>query len=326
MNEKVNLNRIRDVFDESLHSDKILFLDSSPEIGEIIYADSSMTKNSKEKTSFERNKSSVLYFLVCLFIGLIISFGIFSTGKVTENDVWIPICPTILFLLLGVLLVVGQRYGETYSLCYIGTDGAEWFEVKGNRSNITEAKRLIYGNLTDLKKSIKIHYSKYGKYSHTSFEYWWYKNDLLECKISGTFHENEPKINESLKTLNLGRAFSSNGKYFFCKKVEEIWTNHILYRYSENLETNGYVDFNLLGYKYLRLGLNYIELISTGDEVKRIDNKAMDKIIIDNGMLKIRGDDFKEGWIKNAGNELLIPLEDLSNAQVFVILVSKLFY
>jgi hypothetical protein len=63
---------------------------------------------------------------------------------------------------------------------------------------------------------------------------------------------------------------------------------------------------------FIRLGKKYAEL-HANNKVSRMNESEIANIIIKNGMLNLKGVDFKESWFSKEGEYISIPLNAMSN-------------
>lgn len=304
VNETPQFEPIIDHFGDKL-AENIDFFTLPKNIGKIISGYSTLTKDIHPST----NKDRVRRFSKAVGIAISISLIIIFLFKV-ESPVWIAIWS---IAPLGIGLWIANIANSFSHICdFIGVNGFAQFKCEENRKNITQSFEVNFNNVTDFIKISVINKRNFN-YTGTDFTFAWLKDDKLIKEVNGSHDSKE------------GRPEKHHSEFWLNEIAERYWTIYLLDNMEKELESKGYLTFNLYGYEndrykkipYIQLGIGYIKFMTAkGDtiynfnEIKRVYTKGTN-LFIEHSNYE------KKFFFFESGNKNGIPLMNLSNRQFF---------
>jgi hypothetical protein len=287
------------------------FLKQPKNIGNIICAYSDIIKETMPLTTKQKIVGSLVGFFIALIIGGLI-YLIFKPSIVWAI-IWFVIPITI------ALLFMNEMNKFKHTNLFIGDNGFAEYQWKKNRDNIIVDNEVSFDDITDVylyQIEIRTNYT----YNGTDYLYVFLNinNGEIFYYQKGTYNKKD-----SIETLPL--------KFTFCRKIEQVWTAHLLKNMEKRLAESGYIMFNLFSHDkaiygpYIKLGHGYITFIR-GDkeeftyffnEIKRVYSKGTD--------LYIEHNNFKKRLFrKSSGDKDVIPMLNLCNRSFFYLAMEKL--
>jgi hypothetical protein len=270
------------------------FAPPPPEIGEIRTAASTL------KTS-KRPMPLVSRLLLC---GMVASLGIAALYMVDINE---PVLDVLVTLVLAPLTWFFTRFRHECS--YVGKLGIARLFCKGNRWNVFKTEQLLFGEAAELRTSQTRHYN-HGVYTGTRYAFDWTTADgKKRYKLTGSYNgENRPPKPES--------------PFHFAQSAELAWSSYLMERAVEELNSNGFIRFNLARQNWVGIGAGFIDLHMDGNEA-RCNREEIAGISLNGGMFEIRRTDAKIGWFSRTG-VFSFGYGQMANSRVFLLALDKL--
>lgn len=304
VNETPQFEPTIDHFGDKL-PDNIEFFKLPKNIGKIISGYSTLTKDNHPSTNKDRTRR----FLKAIAISVAISLVVIFLFRV-ENPIWITIWSIVP---LGISLLIASVANEfTHISHFIGVNGFAYYRCDKNRVNITQSYEVNFNNVTDFLKVIVVNKRNFN-YAGTDYTFVWLKNNTILKEENGSHDSKE------------GEPGKNHSQYWLHEMAERYWTIYLLDNMEKELETKGYLTFNVYGYKndnyvkmpYINLGIGYIKFItSKGDvtynfnEIKRVYTKGSN-LFLEHSNYE------KKFFFFESGDKNGIPLTSLSNRQFF---------
>ncbi len=285
--------------------DNIDFFKLPKNIGKIVSGFSTLTKDIQPSTS----KQTTLRHLKFTGIALLISTAIIFVFGV-QNPFWIAIWSIVPIGIAIWLAILGSEFKHTNT--FIGVNGFTEFKCEGTRENIISSFEVNFKDITDLLRVTEVRKRNYT-YANTAFSFIWLNNDKIVREVNDT-HTSEKGTPEKTHT-----------NFWLNDFAERYWTVYLLDNMENEIESKGYLEFNLYSFHkeqfvkvpYIHLGIGYIKFITAkGDtiynfnEIKRVYSKGTN-LFIEHSNYE------KKFFFFESGNKNGIPLMSLSNRQFF---------
>lgn len=210
------------------------------------------------------------------------------------------------FLVLAGLVWLLTRFVHRCS--YVGCDGVARFTCKGDRGRITGSELFVFLDAEALRTEQTKHYHN-GVYTGTSYRFTWTDDEGAKWFVlSGTYQgkDKPPKPKDA---------------FHFAAAAERAWTDHRLIQAGYELESRGEVRFRIGKSDWLALGRGFLAYHHK-DQTERWSAAEIGDIRIDDGTLKIKRVDAREGWFRSDG-VWKITYPALENALVFLTAASR---
>ncbi|MBI6119616.1 J domain-containing protein [Salegentibacter maritimus] len=274
-------------------------------IGKIISGYSSLYKSQKPISGTSKFKR----YAICILIAIAISTGIiFGIG--VQSTVWIfiwAVAPLALMIWIADANVQFKHYNT-----FIGVNGFARFTCENSRENITESYEINFNDVTDLLKVTQINKRNFN-YTGTDYGFVWLKNGKLVREVNGSHQSKE------------GKPDKWQDEFWVNEIAERYWTVYLLDNMEKDLESKGYIEFNLIGYSngsyesvpYIRLGIGYIEFINSKENFKYNFNDIKSVHTKGSNLFIEHKNYQKKFYFFKSGNKNGIPLRNLSNYQYF---------
>lgn len=286
-------------------SDNIDFFKLPKNIGKIISGYSNLNRDVYPPTKKDRLRRLSKSIGIAILFSLIIIF-IFKV----QNPIWIVIWSIIP---LGIGLWITNAANSFSHICnYCGVNGFAQFRCEGNRKNITESFEINFNDITDFLKVTVINKRNFN-YTGTDYTFVWLKNDKLIKEVNGSHDSKE------------GKPAKHHYEFWLHEIAERYWTIYLLDNMEKELESKGYLTFNLYSYDnnkyekvpYIHLGIGYIKFITSKEEVTYSFNEIK-KVYTKGSNLFIEHKNYEKKFLFwESGNKNGIPLTNLSNRQFF---------
>lgn len=286
-------------------SDSIDFFILPKNIGKIISGYATIFKHSQPATK----KKKTIRILKTIGISFLISLAIIILFKI-ESPIWIS--TWFLFPLLIGLWIANFSNSFSGTCFYIGVNGLAYFKCKGDRKNITESYEINFNDVTDFL-SIRVEKNTNFNYTGTDYSFVWLNNNRIIKEINGSHDSKE------------GKPSILYFDFWLHEKAEKYWTIYLLDNMEKDLDSKGYLEFNIYDFKndtfikipYIHLGIGFIKFITSKGEVKYNFNEIK-RVYTKGSNLFIEHSNYeKKFFFFESGNKNGIPLSNLSNRQFF---------
>lgn len=268
-----------------------------PHIGAVTSAASSLTKEEEPMATGTRA-------MVALVSGLIAGGIIVGVGVPFEwEPIWIGIGGTIAFLLVGVIAWYWNAFDHTVH--YVGAEGVAMISCSGDRDQIYDTQVFRFDQAAELRVDITHHY-KNGIYQHTNYSYNWTDaagNYVHTISGSHSYEYETPPANDL---------------YNYATSAETAWSLYLFNQAVDQINRQGFYQFNLYGGEFVRIGQGFVEL-SMGGNQERVRKEDMSQATMESGVLSIRRKDAVDGWFTSSG-VFTFNYSDLANGRLFVVL------
>ncbi len=222
-------------------------------------------------------------------------------------DFWFFVWP-ILGPLVGFLIAFFMTRFQ-HTLSYVGEEGVARYVCSGSRDNVTTKEIFCFRDATHLRITTTHHYNR-GAYQHTSYNFVWTDvGGRKRYEITGT-HNSKNKMPPTKHAFHFARA------------AELAWTIFLLEDSRRKLETAGGVSFPLKGRQSIRICPGRIIFHMKEEEPIEWEADEVGDAVIQQGTVKIKRVDAKEGWFSSTG-VVKFPFNNLANAQLFFHLLDK---
>ena len=274
-------------------------------IGKIISGYTTLTKKMKPST---RSETSLSY-VKSIGVALVISAGIIF-GFSVQDEIVIAICGIIPFCLA--LWITSKDSAFKHTSTFIGVNGFAQFKCEGSRDNIIDAFEINFNDITDLLRITEVTKRNF-QYSNTTYYFSWLKNNKTVKEIND-WHTSEGGNPEREET-----------NYWLNDFAEKYWTLYLLDNMEKELETNGYIEFNVYNFKesmyvktpYVQLGIGYIKFMTNKGDVTYNFNEIKNVYSKGSNLFIEHTNYEKKLFFFESGNKNGIPLLNLSNKQYF---------
>lgn len=276
-----------------LPPDLVFFAAPPPEIGEIVTARSTLTNRKRPKAALSR-------LLLGGFLGSLAYVGLSFAGV---EVVWQVLA------FLGVLAVVWWLTGFKHKVTYVGKEGVARLTCKGRTDRLVKSEVFRFEDAAALRTGQTRQYCN-GVYTGTSYQFTW--TDAAgrkRFKLSGTYRgEKKPP--------------KAKDPFHFAESAELAWSLYLLDRMQEELKRDGALRFPLGGADFVAVGPGFLVLSRKGNQ-ERWELDEIGGIIVNDGTLKIKRIDAKEGWFSSQG-VFQFPYQQMANARLFLLSINRL--
>jgi hypothetical protein len=292
---------IQDHAGQPLRRDADFFVPPPAEIGPILSAYSSLTRDTKPTPLPARAGIAAGAALGGLFVGVLI-VAMFQVG----NEFWLFLWPVGGGIAGGIIAWYCTRF--EHSCSYVGREGAARFVCSGSRENLTSREVFRFRDAAEIRTAQTMHYTN-GAYTHTSFSSEWTDvGGRSRYTIAGTHKskENNPP---------------SGNSYHFAQSAELAWTIYLLDQAYRQIELSGSVLFNLKGGRWIRLGQGRV-ILGLSREPEEVSAEDLEGLVLQQGVVSIRRRGARQGWFKSSG-VYQFQFNELANARLFFHMVEK---
>ncbi len=280
------------------------FWPAPPEIGPLIEAESTLTREMDVSPLWKR----IGWFLLCVlaagFLGGIFGHVVMS-GADPRDPYWGLRCGMqgggVIGFLLGCVVLIGTSFRHTCT--YIGEFGGAWGKLNGSRRREPHGKYFLFSSATDLFTQQTDFYD-HGSYKNTEYRYVWRDAKGKEvCRFSGAYNRTAPHLD-----------------WIFVHALEMAWSHLQLEAIREQFEEHGLVQFKVNAKDFVVVGPDYLEF-AFGGTTQRLTMDEIAKIELENGVFNIRSKDAK--WYSGKG-KFSFKYSQMANVRVFLFAVEKL--
>lgn len=274
--------------------DADFFADPPEEIGEVLSAESTLKTTKRPWKATSR-------FVLAGLIGwcgamLLPLFGVQETA-------W----EVVLFLLIALIVWYLTRFDHTCS--FVGKNGLARFRCRDGRTRLATSEVFLFEEAQELRTSQTRHYHN-GVYTGTQYNFIWTDGGgKKRFKLSGTYRGEKapPKPKDP---------------FHLAASAEIAWSVYLLDRSSKELEERGAIRFPLKGGDWLDLGPGFLTVCRKG-EIHKLTADVIGDIAVDQGVVKIKRLDAKEGWFSSTG-VYKFGYDTMANFHLFGMLYSRL--
>ncbi len=261
---------------DAMPTDLVFFAPPPPEIGEVVTARSTLNARKRPMAALSR-------LLLGGFLGSLAYVGLSFLGV---DVVW------QVMAFAGIVALTWWLTGFKHQVTYVGKEGAAWLTCRGQMDRIVKSEVFRFDEAAELRTGQTRQYTN-GVYSGTSYNFSWTDaSGRKRFKLSGTYHgEKKPP--------------KAKDPFHFAQAAERAWSLHLLARAQDELDKNGALHFPL-GADWIAVGPGFLVLCRKGRQ-ERWDHDEIGGITINDGTLKIKRIDAKEGWFSVPGR-LPVPL------------------
>jgi hypothetical protein len=282
-------------------ADADFFVDPPAEVGPLHSANTTLRQGKKPWPIWLR----VAVTLCCVGLALLVAgcIDVFAVESIFWRIFW-PIAFAVVGLCAG---LVASAF--THSCTYVGRDGAAQFACSGRRDNITTREVFRFRDATELRTSQTMHY-KNGVYQNTTYTFTWTDvGGRQRFRINGSHRNKE------------GNPPAAD-HYHFARAAEFAWTMYLLDDAHRQVQVAGGVKFQVGKGQWVRLSPGKLSFALGGEE-QEWEADEVGAAIVQQGVVKIKRRDAKEGWFSSTG-VLKFSFDNLANAQLFFHLLDKL--
>jgi len=286
---------------EQVPEDMDFFVDSPPEIGEIVSGYSTLKK---DQQPLGWGKRLAIAGGAALVIMLLVEILIVPNVEARIRGGW-RIGEAIAAVSAALIAVACTGFSHTCS--YIGRAGIIRFTLKRNRDEMPRIELLPFAAATELRTATTRHYTN-GAYTGTSYNYTWTDNSGRKLlTLSGRYHSKEgfPK---------------GKDPFHFARVAELVWSDYLFDSLGDQLEKQGFIQFNLSGSNWVRVGPEFLECCQKGT-VARITKPEIREIKLNNGQFTVYHHDAR--WYSSAG-KYSFDYASMANGRLFVIALERL--
>ncbi|QUY43755.1 hypothetical protein [Acaryochloris marina] len=276
--------------------DMEFFAPPPPEIGEIISADSSLSRSKQANQGQERLKNCMLWASGGAVGGCIFAF-------VTELPVLIcALISTVIFIGIGILTT--QYF---YQCSYVGELGIALHSLKGKRSGQPKTEIFLFKDGKNLFTQQTRNYYN-GVYTGTTFNYWWTRLSGPEFRLKGSYRSQK------------GNPPADNLCHF-AQAAEGRWSTHLLPVINEQLNQLGYIEFPIgKTLRVVRIGPGFMEFEEKSGTHK-VEVADMKDIQLGGGVFQFKHKD--STWWSGKG-KYSFGYAAIPNARLFLICLERL--
>jgi len=269
------------------------------EIGELFSAHSSLPMG-------KQPMPLIIRLLLLTVIPALVAYGTYYWVQNADRDsiAAIYIMGGAAFLISIPLIAVLTRFRQTCS--YVGSNGLVKFTLKGSRAKIQQ-ETFLFAEATELRTGQTRHFIN-GVYTGTQYHFSWTNfTGKVVRKFKGTYKSKVgiPKQNDA---------------FWLPSAAERAWSIFLLKRMQKELETEGFVHFNLGGVNFVRVGRGFFEFGMKG-EVARITNDEIKSLNLNQGQFHIHHKDAR--WFSSKG-KFNFSYATMANARLFLLAMEKL--
>ncbi|MGQ0626538.1 MAG: hypothetical protein ACT4PL_00365 [Phycisphaerales bacterium] len=285
---------------DPLPAEAVFFAPAPPEIGAVLTAHTSLRKGQRPWNPGTR-------WLVCIVPGALVAAGFVFLGWRNNPGTTAPINPEdVVGLIFGgiVFAIAWALTGFSHSCSYVGSLGIARLAVRGGPDRPPRIRRLLFEEVAELRTFKN---SVYVNFIYAGTNYWYKWADArgkVRFKIAGGYW--------TLKE-NPGVADPS----WIGESASRAWTQFLWPRMAEEIDRVGWMQFNIAGGRFVRVGRGYVEY-GKGDRTARIDREDIKSVKIESGVVTIEHKDAR--WYSGKG-KFTCAVQQLANFRVFLIAV-----
>ena len=283
-------------------ADADFFAAPPEEIGEVISAESTLASGRRPwKTASRVALSGLVAWAIAMGAG-------FFLEQANPADLgFARFLEGLIGLIVFPLIWIATRFHHSCS--YVGKLGLARFRCQGDRSRIRSPEVFLFEDAAELRTSQTRHYHN-GVYTGTHYSFAWTGPDGAKVfKLSGMYRGEKapPKAKDP---------------FHFADMAEGVWSAFLLDRSISELESSGSIRFNLSGRDWLAVGPGFLDISRKG-ATERLTLDDIGGVAIEQGVVKVRRADAKEGWFSSTG-VYKFPYDSMANCRLFGLAYSKL--
>lgn len=276
--------------------DMEFFAPPPPEIGEIISADSSLSRSKQTTQAQERIKNCMFWAAGGAVGGCVIAF---------LAEIPVLICALICTIIAAITGFLVTQY--FYQCSYVGEHGIALYNLKGNRSAPPKTQIFLFKEGQNLFTQQTRNYYN-GVYTGTTFNYWWSRLSGPEFRIKGAYRSQK------------GTPPADN-LYHFAQAAEGRWSTYLLPVINEQLNQLGYIEFPIgKTLRMVRIGPGFMEFVEK-DGPHRVEVADMKDIRLGGGIFQFKHKD--ASWWSGKG-KYSFGYAAIPNARLFLICLDRL--
>jgi hypothetical protein len=223
-----------------------------------------------------------------------------------HNPIFLAFWPLLLAGLGFLITWLVTRFKHTCT--YVGRDGVARFVCSSARDNLITDDVFLFEDAIDLRTSQTRRYVN-GVYQGTDYSHIWTDvGGRTRFVLKGTYRAQDGNP-------------ASRDPFHFAQAAELAWTVYLISDALRQIETNGWVPFRLGSRKVIRLGVRRIQF-HWGDDPERWEENEVGEAVIQQGVVKIKHADAREGWFSSEG-VYKFNFSELANARLFFHLMDK---
>jgi hypothetical protein len=287
---------------DPLPPDAYFFAPPPPEIGDIRSAYSSLKSAKAQSLGTNRLVGTVIWTAVIGFLGIGALF-LLDGMRNPLNLIWV-----VLVAALAGLIAFFNCGKATCS--YVGTLGTARYTALGD-PNWPKSDIFLFRTARELRTTQTRNYYN-GVYTGTTYTFAWTDEAGKRVyNITGQHNANKG-IPKGPHPFNFARA------------AELSWSNFLLPTAQHEYETLGYVQFNLGGKDWVRVGPQCVELFQRG-QVQQCPTANIATFSINQGVFTVRLKDAKSGFL-GIGSKGIFSFNyaGMANARLFLFVMGEL--
>lgn len=219
-----------------------------------------------------------------------------------------PVRSGLAALLLAVGVLIGWFcLGFNHKCSYVGQDGVARYTCSGVRETISKAELLLFAQAAEVRTAQTRQFTN-GVYTGTSYDFRWTgPAGQVLLRLKGTYRSKEgnPKPKDA---------------FHFARAAEIAWSQFLLDRIVEQLKQYGFVQFNIKGSDFVRIGSGFIEFFFRG-QATRVLAGEIASLNLNQGQFSIKHKDAR--WFSSKG-KFNFPYGEMANARLFILCLDKL--
>jgi hypothetical protein len=285
-----------------LPADAYFFAPPPPEIGEVQSAYSTLKGADVQHIGQRR----LIFTGISAAVTGAIVFSVLFFGMASKDPsglVWV-------LLSAGLVGAIVYFSSARYNCSYVGSHGVARFFCGANPQQY-RSEIFLFQTATELRTRCIHHYTN-GIYTNTEYAFIWTDAHRKQVYALNGTHNSGTKTPKAPHPYNFGNA------------AEMAWTGFLLAAARTEFSVRGFIQFNLRGQDYVRVGDQYVELFQRG-KVEQCPTDNIASFTISEGMWTVRLKDAKSGFL-GIGSKGIFSFEyaGMANAQLFIIVLEKL--
>jgi hypothetical protein len=287
---------------DPLPPDAYFFAPPPPEIGDVRSAYSSLKSAKAQSLGTARLVGTVIWTAVAGFIGIGVVYA-FAGSRNPVDAIWIV-------LAAGVTGLIAFFSCGKASCSYIGSQGTVVYTAFGD-ANWPKSNIFLFRTARELRTAQTRNYTN-GIYTGTSYSFTWTDESGRKVYVLFGSHNANKGLPKGPHPFNFARA------------AELAWSNFLLPTAQHQYETMGYVQFNLSGQDWVRVGQQCVELFQRG-QVQQCPTNNIATFSINQGVFTVRLKDAKSGFLGIGSNGIFsFNYAGMANARLFLFVMSEL--
>ncbi|MBM3993950.1 MAG: MptD family putative ECF transporter S component [Planctomycetes bacterium] len=301
----VDLRRMTSHGGPVLPVDADLFARPPREIGDVRSAETSLRRGDEPTTMGMRLGICGGILGVGVVMGIFVAVG----GALVGGPAFVLLAFGIVLVALIIASIVFWYTGFSHTCSYVGTKGIAVYYCSGDRESVYLQDLFIYADADDLRVAQTRQYVN-GRYTGTTYSFTWATRDGTEVfSLTGTYHS------------ELGTPAFEDA-YYFALGAEAAWTNHLAELLDRDIAAGKLITFRLDSGDCIRLGPSTLILEQGGGKIT-LKGRDLNRITIQEGIVKIWQPGGEEGWFSNEG-VYQFAFGSLANAKLFIFAVQRL--